>query len=65
MASSYSGGELVWYENGQEGADEAPVFARHRIASVPGPYALDLAEMDGDSDLEVITTIAGGGGQIA
>lgn len=65
VASSYSGGELVWYENQRGGTDEAPTFSRHIIATIPGPYALVLGQMDDDAELEAIATSAGGGGQIA
>lgn len=59
VASSYSGGELVWYENQQ------PDFVRHTIAAVPGPYAMHLGQMDADPELEAISTVVGAGGRVA
>lgn len=65
VATSYSGGELVWFENLRDGPNEAPAFTRHVVASLPGPYALQLGQMDGDAEMEaVVTTATGGGGQV-
>lgn len=45
-------GKLVWYE---QPCNEATGFwTEHMIATVVGPMSLDVADMDGDGDLDVI-----------
>ncbi len=43
-------GDVLWYE---QGATTAP-WTEHRIATVIGPMSLDVADMDGDGDLDAI-----------
>jgi len=44
-------GDVLWYE---QGATAAP-GTEHRIATVIGPLSLDVADMDGDGDLEIVS----------
>lgn len=44
-------GDVVWYEQGPR-ADEP--WKRHLIATVIGPMSLDVADVDGDGDLDVV-----------
>lgn len=44
-------GDVVWYE---QGADPRAPWRRHLIATVIGPMSLDVADIDGDGDLDVI-----------
>ena len=44
-------GELVWYEQGD---DPTAAWRRHLIATVIGPMSLDVVDVDGDGDLDVI-----------
>ncbi len=44
-------GDLVWYE--QPSAPEQP-WVRHLITTVTGPMSLDVADLDGDGDLDVV-----------
>ncbi len=44
-------GDLVWYEQPPAAADP---WIRHPIATVIGPMSLDVADMDGDGDLDVV-----------
>ena len=44
-------GDVLWYE---QGATVAAPWTEHRIATIIGPMSLDVADMDGDGDLDVI-----------
>ena len=44
-------GDVVWYEQGR---DPARPWVKHHIGSVTGPMSLDVADIDGDGDLDVI-----------
>ena len=44
-------GLLAWYEAGH---DPSKPWKEHRIAEVVGPMSLDVMDMDGDGDLDVI-----------
>jgi FG-GAP-like repeat len=44
-------GKLMWYK--QPSADTEP-WREHMIATVIGPMSLDVADMDGDGDLDVV-----------
>jgi hypothetical protein len=45
-------GKLAWYE--QACNDATGFWTEHTIATVVGPMSLDVADMDGDGDLDVI-----------
>jgi hypothetical protein len=45
-------GKLAWYEQACNSAAE--LWTEHQIASVVGPMSLDVADIDGDGDLDVI-----------
>jgi FG-GAP-like repeat len=45
-------GELVWYE--QPCNDPTEPWRKHKIATIIGPMSLDVADMDGDGDLDVV-----------
>jgi hypothetical protein len=44
-------GKLAWYEQGSSATSE---WTEHVIANVIGPMSLDVADMDGDGDLDVV-----------
>lgn len=44
-------GDVVWYEQGR---DPARQWVKHHIGSVIGPMSLDVTDIDGDGDLDVI-----------
>lgn len=44
-------GDLVWYEQGH---NPTAVWRRHLIATVIGPMSLDVVDVEGDGDLDVI-----------
>ncbi len=44
-------GKLVWY---QQGASPFAKWTEHLIAMPVGPMSLDVADMDGDSDVDVV-----------
>ncbi|MBV6451628.1 MAG: hypothetical protein MHPDNHAH_02373 [Anaerolineales bacterium] len=44
-------GKLAWYE---QGLGVTAIWAEHVIASVTGPMSLDVADMDGDGDRDVV-----------
>jgi len=44
-------GKLAWYENAFPGRD---LWTEHLIAEVVGPMSLDVADFDGDGDLDVV-----------
>jgi hypothetical protein len=44
-------GKLVWYEQGDK---VTSMWTEHIIANVVGPMSLDVADMDNDSDLDVV-----------
>ena len=44
-------GKLAWYE---QGTDAAALWTEHVIARVVGPMSLDVRDMDGDGDTDVI-----------
>jgi hypothetical protein len=44
-------GKLAWYE---QGASATAAWAERVIATVVGPMSLDVADMDGDGDLDVV-----------
>lgn len=45
-------GKLAWYE--QPANNPAAAWTEHVIATVTGPMSLDVADMDGDLDLDVV-----------
>lgn len=44
-------GKLAWYA---QGSDPAALWTEHVIDTVIGPMSLDVADMDGDGDLDVV-----------
>jgi hypothetical protein len=44
-------GKLAWYE---QGSSATSAWTEHVIANVVGPMSLDVADMDGDGDLDVV-----------
>ncbi len=44
-------GEVVWYEQPRSAANR---WTRHPIATVIGPMSLDVGDLDGDRDLDVV-----------
>jgi hypothetical protein len=44
-------GDVVWYDQPE---DPTGIWAEHKIATVVGPMSLDVADMDGDTDLDVV-----------
>jgi hypothetical protein len=44
-------GKLAWYEQGATATD---LWTEHIIANIIGPMSLDVADMDGDGDLDVV-----------
>jgi len=44
-------GDVVWYE---QGAEATMPWKKHVIGTVIGPMSLDVGDMDGDGDLDVI-----------
>ncbi len=44
-------GDVVWYE---QGADFTKPWQRHHVGTVIGPMSLDIADFDGDGDLDLI-----------
>lgn len=44
-------GDVVWYE---QGTDVRQPWHRHHIGTVIGPMSLDVADFDGDGDLDII-----------
>jgi hypothetical protein len=44
-------GKLAWYE---QGPSATSIWTEHIIAEVVGPMSLDVVDMDGDGDLDVI-----------
>lgn len=44
-------GKLAWYEQGENAKGS---WIEHPIAEVVGPMSLDVADMDGDGDLDVV-----------
>ncbi len=48
---SVPAGKLAWYE---QGIDINEPWTEHIIATIVGPMSIDVADMDGDGDLDVI-----------
>jgi hypothetical protein len=44
-------GLIAWYEQGE---DATAPWQEHRITTVIGPMSLDVADMDGDGDLDIV-----------
>ena len=44
-------GKLAWYEQGNSATD---LWSEHLIQEIVGPMSLDVADMDGDGDMDVI-----------
>ncbi|MBK8151326.1 MAG: VCBS repeat-containing protein [Acidobacteria bacterium] len=44
-------GDVVWYE---QGVDPRLPWKRHRVGTVTGPMSLDVADFDGDGDLDIM-----------
>jgi hypothetical protein len=44
-------GDVVWY---RQGADPLASWERHHIGTAVGPMSLDVADFDGDGDLDVV-----------
>ncbi len=44
-------GDVVWF---RQGADPLSPWERHHIGTVVGPMSLDVADFDGDGDLDVV-----------
>jgi hypothetical protein len=44
-------GDILWYE---QGPDPRAPWKRHLVGTVIGPMSLDVVDMDGDGDLDVI-----------
>jgi len=44
-------GDVVWYE---QGTDLRQPWQRHHVGTVIGPMSLDVADFDGDGDLDII-----------
>lgn len=47
-------GTLAWYEN-PGGANATNLWTEHVVATIIGPMSLDVADMDDDGDLDIIT----------
>jgi len=44
-------GKLVWYE---QGASPTSKWAEHLVSRIIGPMSLDVADMDGDGDFDIV-----------
>ena len=61
VAVDKAGGAIVWYENGRSATPETVLtFSKHTLATVPAPYGLVLANLDGDAALELLVTSGSG-----